>query len=234
MLYGLTMLIAAMQGGTGVSAPTPPTIAMPPVDGRVDALSKTAYAALKTIRASGNGAIAEQGSLLIASAIMADKVIDAGERDLLVEFTNPAIRAIIISAANTPANEPKLFFGTLSGKARLVLVDLLYPPVDMEKAWANGADGWRALVTRYRGGSPVDLEIAGFIRQKLKEKWTLSNSGNANRPFTQQLSLLYKYSNELGNDADAGKQLLYYSAAQLDYFEKGMIPDFLYSWLKLR
>ena len=217
--------------------PFPPLLMVPepatPRNGRVEGMNAATFDKLQTVRQSGSGAINADRANAVRDAVMADGVLDAQERDFLDEMTIDKTRAVNIIKAGSAQPPVTVAFATANGQAKQILRDTIFPPVDFAKAWDGGEQGWTIFVNEFAKGGFSESRATGFVMEKLGAAWKDSTVPNAYKPFRDTITRLHGYSAaQKGSGVKDGKQLMYKSAAMVDWQEYGGIPDFLYNWLK--
>lgn len=200
------------------------------IDGKVAGLNEAAFAALSTVKQRNPGSLTERNAQEIATAIMADQVVDDAERDLLEEMTQSMFRSITVTPAGDTARSVKTY--PTSGNAKRVLQGVLNPPLDLDAAWTQGAGGWMGMCAEFKKGPEQEVRVVGFVQGKLAEQWEASNISNGYKPLRDLIGKLYGYSNSAGGDTNTGRTILYRAMNQLDRSAADAVPDFLYNWTR--
>ena len=200
------------------------------IDGKVAGLNEAAFAALSTVKQRNPGSMAERDAQEIASAIMADQVVDDAERDLLEEMTQSMFRSITVTPAGDTARSVRTY--PTSGNTKKLLQGVLNPPLDLDAAWTKGAGGWMDMCIEFKKGAQQEARVVGFVQSKLAEQWLASNMSNGYKPLRDLIGKLYGYSNSAGGDTNTGRTILYRAMNQLDRSASDGVPDFLYNWTR--
>ena len=200
------------------------------VDGKVAGLNEPTFAALATIKQRNPGSLTQRDTQELATAIMADQVVDDPERDLLEEMTQSQFRNITVKPVG---DTPRLVmtFPT-SGNAKRVLLNVLNPQLDLGAAWAQGAGGWKDISLAFNKSPEQEARVVAYVEGKLAEQWAASNMGNGYKPIRDMIGKLYGYSNAAGADTKTGRTILYRAMGQLDRNASDAVPDFLYNWTR--
>jgi len=200
------------------------------IDGKVAGLNETAFAALSTIKKRNPGSLTQVSAKELATAIMADQVVDDAERDLLEEMTQSQFRNITVTPVGDTTRLVKTFPSV--GNAKKVLRDVLNPELDLDAAWTQGAGGWRDMSLAFNKSLDQETRVVAFVQGKLAEQWEVSNLGNGYKPIRDMIGKLYGYSNAAGADTKTGRTILYRAMNQLDRNASDAVPDFLYNWTR--
>ncbi len=200
------------------------------IDGKVAGLNEAAFAALSTVKQRNPGSMAERDAQEIATAIMADQVVDDAERDLLEEMTQSMFRSITVTPAGDTARSVRTY--PTSGNTKNLLQGVLNPPLDLDAAWTKGAGGWMDMCIEFKKGAQQEARVVGFVQSKLAEQWLASNMSNGYKPLRDLIGKLYGYSNSAGGDTNTGRTILYRAMNQLDRSASDALPDFLYNWTR--
>lgn len=130
--------------------PTPRT----PLDGKVQGLNVPVFERVRAIHAAQGVATNEEAADLLIQAIRVDGEVDDAEWDLLDELCNSRTRVITITcAADSDAAPESVSLTSVGGLTRQRLAAAI-PVLDLEKAWADGTDGWAAINAEHpRGGA---------------------------------------------------------------------------------
>lgn len=220
-LAGSACLIAAIL----LAAP-----AYAAIDGKVAGLNETAFAALSTVKQRNPGSLTERDAQELATAIMADKVVDDPERDLLEEMTQSQFRNITVTPADGSARSVRTF--PTVGKAEKVLQGVLNPELDLSAAWSQEASGWRDIIAEFKKSPDQEAGVVAFVQGKLADQWEASNMSNGYKPIRDIIGKLYGYSNSAEADTKTGRTILYRAMSQLDRSTSDAVPDFLYNWTR--
>lgn len=217
--------------------PFPPLLTVPepatPRNGRVEGMNAATFDKLQVVRQSGTSAINVAQANAIRDAVMADGKLDAAERDLLDELTSDRTRAITVIKAGSAQPPVTVMFGSSSGQSKQIHRDTIYPSVDFAKAWNDGEQGWKIFAVEFAKGGFNESRATAFVMGQLGKAWKESSVPNAYKPFRDTITRLHGYSAaQKGSGVKDGKQLMYKSAAMVDWQEYDRIPDFLYNWLK--
>lgn len=199
-------------------------------DGKVAGLNEPTFAALSAVKRRNPGSLTQGDAQEIATAIMADQVVDDPERDLLEEMTQSQFRNITV----TPVGETTRLVKTFPtvGNAKKVLLNVLNPQLDLDAAWAQGAGGWKDISLAFNKSTEQEARVVAFVQGKLAEQWEASNLGNGYKPIRDMIGKLYGYSNAAGADTKTGRTILYRAMNQLDRSTSDAVPDFLYNWTR--
>lgn len=200
------------------------------VDGKVAGLNEPTFAALATIKQRNPGSLTQSDTQELATAIMADQVVDDPERDLLEEMTQSQFRNITVTPVGDTTRLVKTF--PTSGNAKKVLLNVLNPQLDLDAAWTRGAGGWKDISLAFNNGPEQETRVLAFVQGKLAEQWEASNMGNGYKPIRDMIGKLYGYSNAAGADTKTGRTILYRAMGQLDRSTSDAVPDFLYNWTR--
>lgn len=200
------------------------------IDGKVAGLNEAAFAALATVKQRNPGSLTERDMQELATAIMADQVVDDAERDLLEEMTQSQFRSITVTPAGDTARSVRTY--PTAGNAKKLLQGVLDPPLDLDAAWSQGGSGWMSICNEFKKGAQQEAGVAGYVEGKLAEQWEASNMSNGYKPLRDLIGKLYGYSNSAGGDTNTGRKILYRAMNQLDRSAKDGVPDFLYNWTR--
>jgi len=200
------------------------------IDGKVAGLNEAAFAALSTVKQRNPGSLTQRDAQELATAIMADQVVDDAERDLLEEMTQSQFRNITVTPAGDTARSVKTY--PTAGNAKKLLQGVLNPLLDLDAAWTQGASGWMDMCIEFKKGSEQEARVVGFVQGKLAEQWEASNMSNGYKPIRDMIGKLYGYSNSAGGDTNTGRTILYRAMNQLDRSASDGVPDFLYNWTR--
>ncbi len=199
-------------------------------DGKVTELNEATFAALSTIKQRNPGSLTQRDAQELATAIMADNVVDASERDLLEEMTQSQFRNITVTPVGDTARRTTTF--PVVGNAKKVLQGVLNPQLDLDPAWTQGASGWKDMIIEFKKNPEQEARVVAFVQGKLAEQWEASNLGNGYKPLRDMIGKLYGYSNSAGADTNTGRTILYRAMDQLDRSASDAVPDFLYNWIR--
>lgn len=200
------------------------------IDGKVTGLNDATFAALSTIKQRNPGNLTERDARELATAIMADQVVDTSERDLLEELTQSQFRNITVTPAGDTTRRAATF--PTVGNAKKVLQGVLNPQLDLDVAWTQGASGWKGIIVEFKKNPEQGKRVVAFVQSKLAEQWEASNLGNGYKPIRDMIGTLYGYSNSAGADTTTGRTILYRAMDQLDRSASDAVPDFLYNWIR--
>jgi hypothetical protein len=200
------------------------------IDGKVAGLNEATFAALATVKQRNPGSLTERDMQELATAIMADQVVDDSERDLLEEMTQSQFRSITVTPAGDTARSVRTY--PTAGNAKKLLQGVLNPPLDLDAAWTQGTSGWMSICTEFKKGAQQEAGVVGYVQGKLAEQWETSNMSNGYKPLRDLIGKLYGYSNSAGGDTRTGQTILYRAMNQLDRNASDGVPDFLYNWTR--
>lgn len=200
------------------------------VDGKVAGLNEPTFAAISAIKQRNPGSLTQRDTQELATAIMADQVVDGPERDLLEEMTQSQFRNITITPIGDTTRRVMTF--PTSGNAKKVLLSVLNPQLDLGVAWSQGAGGWKDICLAYNKSPDQEARVVAYVEGKLAEQWEASNMGNGYKPIRDMIGKLYGYSNAAGADTKTGRTILYRAMGQLDRNASDAVPDFLYNWTR--
>lgn len=200
------------------------------IDGKVAGLNEQTFVALQTVKKRNPGSLTERDAQEIATAIMADKVVDDEERDLLEEMTQSQFRNITVTPAVDTGRRVSTF--PTVANAKKVLLSVLNPQLDLDAAWANGAGGWKDISLEFNKNPDQEARVVAYVQGKLAEQWEASNLGNGYKPIRDMIGKLYGYSNAAGADTKTGRTILYRAMNQMDRSAADAVPDFLYNWTR--
>lgn len=199
-------------------------------DGKVTGLNEAAFTALSTVKQRNPGSLTQQDAQELATAIMADNVVDDLERDLLEEMTQSQFRNITVTPAGNTARRVTTF--PTVGNAKKVLLSVLNPQLDLSAAWTQGASGWKDIIMEFKKNHEQEVRVVAFVQGKLAEQWEASNLGNGYKPIRDMIGKSYGYSNSAGADTNTGRTILHRAMDQLDRSVSDAVPDFLYNWTR--
>ncbi|MEZ6029356.1 MAG: hypothetical protein R3C46_06355 [Hyphomonadaceae bacterium] len=200
------------------------------IDGKVAGLNETTFAALAAVKQRNPGSLTERDAKELATAIMADEVVDELERDLLEEMTQSQFRNITVTPAGDTSRSVMTF--PTVGNAKRVLLGALNPQLDLDVAWTQDAGGWRDMIIEFKKSPEQETRVVAFVQGKLAGQWEASNVGNGFKPLRDLIARLYGYSNSAGADTNTGRTILYRAMEQLDHSISDGVPDFLYNWTR--
>lgn len=200
------------------------------IDGKVEGLNEPAFAALSTVKKRNPGSLTQVDAQEIATAIMADQVLDDAERDLLEEMTQSQFRNITVTPAGDGVRRVTTF--PTVGNAKKVLINVLNPQLDLDAAWSRGGGGWAEMIAEFKKGSSQEAPVVSFVQRKLAEQWEASNLANGYKPLRDMIGMLYGYSNSAGADTVTGRTIMYRALSQLDRQASDAVPDFFYNWVR--
>ena len=200
------------------------------VDGKVAGLNEPTFASLSSIKQRNPGSLTQRDMQELATAIMADQVVDDAERDLLEEMTQSQFRNITVTPVGDTTRLVKTY--PASGNAKKVLLSVINPQLDLGAAWTRGADGWKDISLAFTKSPDQEAGVVAYVEGKLAEQWEVSNLGNGYKPIRDMIGKLYGYSNAAGADTKTGRTILYRAMNQLDRNASDAVPDFLYNWTR--
>lgn len=200
------------------------------IDGKVAGLNETAFAALSAVKQRNPGSLTQVDAQELASAMMADHIVDAPEKDLLEEMTQSQFRNITVTPMGDNTRSVKTF--PTVGNAKKVLLGVLNPRLDLNAAWSRGSGGWTEMCLEFKKGAEQEAPVVAFVQGKLAEQWEASNMSNGYKPIRDMIGKLYGYSNSAGADTKTGRTILYRAMSQLDRSTSDAVPDFIYNWTR--
>lgn len=200
------------------------------IDGKVAGLNEPTFDALSAVKRRNPGSLTQVDAQDIATAIMADQVVDDPERDLLEEMTQSQFRNITVTPVGDGVRRVTTF--PTVGNAKKLLLNVLNPQLDLDAAWSQGAGGWKDICLAYKKSTDQETRVVAFVQGKLAEQWEVSNLGNGYKPIRDMIGKLYGYSNAAGADTKIGRTILYRGMNQLDRSTADAVPDFLYNWTR--
>ena len=111
--------------------------------------------------------------------------------------------------------------------------ETLFPQLNLDEAWAKGAQGWLEIVVNSKRDSNEEQKVAAYLEQRITKAWESSNQSNGYKPLRDVIAQRYGFTKAKDfpvEQAENARKLMIAACHAADIKSKDQIPDYIYSW----